>query len=76
LRQAWANSSRTSIFKVTKEKWTGGVAAAIGCLLCKCKALSSNSSPTKKVREKEREREREGSELLVSFWSFKSCKCT
>jgi hypothetical protein len=31
-------------------KWTGGVAQAMECPLCKHKAQSSNSSPTKKER--------------------------
>jgi hypothetical protein len=33
-------------------KWiiTGGVAQAVKCLLCKCKALCSNPSPSKKER--------------------------
>jgi hypothetical protein len=32
--------------KITKAKWTGGVAQALGSLPHKCEALSSN--PTKK----------------------------
>jgi hypothetical protein len=31
--------------KITKAKWTGGVAQTAEHLLCKCKALSSNPSP-------------------------------
>jgi hypothetical protein len=46
LRPAWANCSQDSISKITKVKWTGGVAQAIECLLCKCEALSSNSIQT------------------------------
>jgi hypothetical protein len=46
LRPAWANSSRDSIFKITRAKWTGGVAQAVELLLCKSEALSSNSSLT------------------------------
>jgi hypothetical protein len=36
--------------KITRAKWTGGVAQAVGSPLCKCKALSSNYSPTKKQK--------------------------
>jgi hypothetical protein len=32
------------------EKWTGGVAQTIECLLCKYEALNSNPSPTKKKK--------------------------
>jgi hypothetical protein len=32
------------ISKIIRGKWTGGVAQAVECLLCKYKALSSNSS--------------------------------
>jgi hypothetical protein len=42
------NSSQDPIFKITRAKWTGGVAQAVECLLCKLKALSSNPNPTKK----------------------------
>jgi hypothetical protein len=35
------------ISKITRAKWTGGVAQAVERLLCKCKALSSNPGPTK-----------------------------
>jgi hypothetical protein len=34
----------TSISKISRAKWTAGVAQAVECLLCKCKALSSNLS--------------------------------
>jgi hypothetical protein len=33
--------------KITRAKWTGGVAQAKEDLFCKCKALSSNPSTTK-----------------------------
>jgi hypothetical protein len=36
----------TLISKITRAKWTGGVAQALECLLSKCKALSSNHSRT------------------------------
>jgi hypothetical protein len=39
--------------KITRVKWTGGVAQAIECLLCKGKALSSNPSPIKTDKQKE-----------------------
>jgi hypothetical protein len=35
------------ISKITRAKWTGGVAQKVESLLCKHKALSSNTSPTK-----------------------------
>jgi hypothetical protein len=31
------------IFKITRAKWTGGMAKAVECLLCKSEALSSDS---------------------------------
>jgi hypothetical protein len=40
----------TPISKIIQAKWTGGVTQAVGCLLCKGKALSSNPSPTKKTK--------------------------
>jgi hypothetical protein len=51
--------SQDPISKITRVKWTGGVAQVIEHLLCKCKVLRSNSSPFKKKdRKKEREREK------------------
>jgi hypothetical protein len=44
LRPAQANSSQDPISKITREKWTGGVAQAVEYLYCKHKALSSNPS--------------------------------
>jgi hypothetical protein len=38
----------TPISKITRAKWTRGVAQVVHGLLCKCKALSSNPSPIKK----------------------------
>jgi hypothetical protein len=35
LRPAWANSSRDLISKITREKWSGGVAQVVECLLWK-----------------------------------------
>jgi hypothetical protein len=35
------------IFKITREKWTGGVAQVAENLHCKCEALSSNPTSTK-----------------------------
>jgi hypothetical protein len=35
------------ISKITRIKWIGGIAKAVECLLCKCKALISNPSPIK-----------------------------
>jgi hypothetical protein len=39
------------ISKLTRAKWTGGVAHAVECLLCESEALSSNSSSTKKKKK-------------------------
>jgi hypothetical protein len=36
-----AKSSQVSVSKITRAKWTGDVAQAVECLLCKSKALSS-----------------------------------
>jgi hypothetical protein len=41
--------------KTTRAKWAGGMAQAVECLLCKCKALSSNSR-TKKKKKKGRKK--------------------
>jgi hypothetical protein len=37
------NSSGDPISKITRAKWTGGVAEVVESLLCKCEALSSMS---------------------------------
>jgi hypothetical protein len=50
LRPAWANSSRDHISKITRAKWTGGVAQVAEHLLSKCKVLRSNSSLKKKKK--------------------------
>jgi hypothetical protein len=39
LRLAWTYSSRDSISKITRAKWTGGVTQAVEHLLCKQEAL-------------------------------------
>jgi hypothetical protein len=42
-----------SISKIARAKWTGGMAQAVECLLCKCEALSSNPTKTKyKIKQK------------------------
>jgi hypothetical protein len=51
-RPAQAKSSQEPISKLSKEKWTGGVAEVIKCLLWKYKTLSLNHSPTKKKKKK------------------------
>jgi hypothetical protein len=48
--QTRANSSQYPISKITREKWTIGVARAAENLLCKLKALSLNPSPPHKKR--------------------------
>jgi hypothetical protein len=40
------------ISKISRAKWTGGVAQAVECLLCKHKALNSNPVPPKKEEKK------------------------
>jgi hypothetical protein len=40
---------KTPISKITRAKWTGGVAHAVESLLCKHKALSSNPSPRERA---------------------------
>jgi hypothetical protein len=52
LRSAWASSSQDPIYKITKPKWTGGMAQAIEHLLCKCEDKNLNPSPTKKKQNK------------------------
>jgi hypothetical protein len=38
------------ISRITRVKWTEGVAQAVECLLCTCEALNSNPSSTKKKK--------------------------
>jgi hypothetical protein len=40
--------------KTTRAKWAGGMAQAVECLLCKCKALSSNSRTKKKKKKRKK----------------------
>jgi hypothetical protein len=47
----------TPISKITRAKWTGGVAQIVECLFCKHKVLNSTPIPTKK-KKKKRKRER------------------
>jgi hypothetical protein len=48
------NSSRDSISKTTRAKWTGDMAQVVECcLLCKLKALSSNPPEQKQKKETE-----------------------
>jgi hypothetical protein len=42
------------IFKITKAKWTGGVAQVVEQLLCKCELLSSVPQKKKKKTPKSR----------------------
>jgi hypothetical protein len=47
-RPAQAKSSQDPpISKITREKWTRGLAQVVEHLVCKCKAQSSNSCPNK-----------------------------
>jgi hypothetical protein len=43
--------SKTSSPKITRAKWSRGMAQVVECLLCKCEALSSNLKPTKKKKK-------------------------
>jgi hypothetical protein len=47
-RLAWSNSSRASISKITRVKWTTGVTQAVDYLLCRHKTLNSNPNPRRK----------------------------
>jgi hypothetical protein len=59
LRPAQANSSQDLISKITRAKWTRGVAHAVECLLWKFKALNSNPGPTGKKKERKEGRQGE-----------------
>jgi hypothetical protein len=48
---------REPISKITRAKWTGGVAQVVERLLCKCEVLSSNSNLTKKKTKKRKKTE-------------------
>jgi hypothetical protein len=50
-RPAQAKLHETPISKITRAKWTGGVAQLEEHLLCKLEALSSNSTPTHKKND-------------------------
>jgi hypothetical protein len=52
-RPAWTNNSQDPVSKITRAKWTGGVAQVLECPLCKCEALSSNRSSEKKKKNPE-----------------------
>jgi hypothetical protein len=51
LRPAWANSSQDPISKITRAKWTGGVAQAMEYLLCKCKVPWVKPKCQKKIKK-------------------------
>jgi hypothetical protein len=51
-RSVQANSSKDPISKITLAKWTGGVAQAVECQLCKYEALSSNLPPPIKKKKR------------------------
>jgi hypothetical protein len=53
-RPAWQIVCETPISKLTRIKWTGGMAQALQCLLWKHKILSSNSILSKKRKKWER----------------------
>jgi hypothetical protein len=49
-RPSWANSSGTLSPKITRAKWTEGVAQVAKHLLCKCEALNLSLSSAKKKK--------------------------
>jgi hypothetical protein len=49
---------KTPMSKITRAKWTAGVAQGVECLLCKCKALSSNPSVTKKKKKEKKRKDK------------------
>jgi hypothetical protein len=49
-----AISYRNPISKISRAKWTGGVAQAVEYLFCKHEALGSNPRPTKKCKKDKR----------------------
>jgi hypothetical protein len=49
---AHANSLQVSISKITRAKWTGGVAQSIECLLCNHEAELKPHSHQKKKKKK------------------------
>jgi hypothetical protein len=55
-RPVLENSSQDPISKITRAKWTGGVAQVLEHLLCKCEALGPNHNhthpPTKRMVDK------------------------
>jgi hypothetical protein len=51
---AQANSSWDITSKLTRAKWSEGVAQMVEHLLCKNEALNSNPSPTKKKKKKKK----------------------
>jgi hypothetical protein len=71
-RPARANSSQNRISKITREKWTRGVAQAVECLFCKHEALSSNPSPTKnkQINKQTKKTLREPSAFLARPWAI------
>jgi hypothetical protein len=52
LRPVWANSLQDPISKITRTKWTGGVAKVVEHLLCKHKTLSSKPQSHKQNKIK------------------------
>jgi hypothetical protein len=50
-RPAQADSSKTPISKITRAKWTGGVAEAVEHLLCECEALSPTPLSPIKIKK-------------------------
>jgi hypothetical protein len=46
------NSSQDHISKITKAKWTGGMAQAVEHQLCKSKVLIQTPIPLKKKKKK------------------------
>jgi hypothetical protein len=51
LRPFWANGLRDSS-RITRAKWTGGVAQVVESLFCKHEALTSNTIVTRPLQKK------------------------
>jgi hypothetical protein len=66
--QPGENVHETPISKITRAKWTGGMAQVVGRPLCKCEALKiKNPRPTpKKKKKKKRLQKFQGSKVEIS----------
>jgi hypothetical protein len=75
LRPTQANSLKDFVSKISRAKWTGGVAQAVKhllyeSLLCKNKALSSNPGSRKKKKKERKEINKLGINFLNQIKSI------